>query len=104
MQPESETEFMPNQACSDRIRLNRGVAASIHEDGIAILHVPSGRIFTSNQTGARIWKYLEQQLSLKAIAVEISREYGVDRETAQEDTARFLTELEQSGLTERGPE
>ena len=95
---------MANHTCSERIRLNRGIAASIHDDGIAILHVPSGRIFTSNQAGARIWRYLEQQLPLQAIAAEISREYGIDRAAAQEDMARFLAELERNGLTERGPE
>jgi len=99
MQPESEAEVMANQTCSDRIGLNRGATASVHEDGLFILHVPSGRIFASNQTGARIWQYLEQQLPLQAIAAEISREYGIDRETAQEDTARFLAELERNGLT-----
>jgi hypothetical protein len=104
MLPESETELMAHQTCNDRITLNQGVAASIHDDGIVILHVPSGRIFTSNQTGARVWQYLEQQLPLQAIATEISREYEIDRVTAQEDTARFLAELERNGLTERGPE
>jgi len=77
---------------------------SVHEDGLVILHVLSGRVFTSNQTGARIWQYLEQKLPLETVAAEISREYGVDRETAQEDTARFLAELEWNGLAERGPE
>jgi hypothetical protein len=61
-------------------------------------------MLTSNQTGARIWLYLQQQLPLEAIAAEISREYGIDQATAREDAARFLAELERNGLTERGPE
>ena len=95
---------MAHQICTDRIRLNPGAAVSIHDDGIVILHVASGRIFTSNQTGARVWQYLEQQLPLQAIAAEISREYGIDQATAREDATRFLAELERNGLTERGPE
>jgi len=95
---------MANQTCTDRIRLNPGATASIHEDGLVILHVPSGRIFISNQTGARVWQCLEQQLPLEAIAAEISRDYGIDRATAREDAARFLAELERNGLTERGAE
>ena len=104
MQSESRAELMANQTCSDRIGLNPGATASIHEDGLVILHVPSGRIFTSNQTGARVWQCLERQLPLEAIAAEISRHYGIDRGSAREDAARFLAELERNGLTEQGPE
>jgi hypothetical protein len=95
---------MANQTCTDKIRLNPDAAASVHDRGIVILHVPSGRIYISNQTGARVWRHLQHQLPLQAIAAEISREYGIDQPTALEDTARFLAELERNGLTERGPE
>jgi hypothetical protein len=102
MRWEGETQRMANHTCSDSIRLNPGASASIHDDGLAVLHVPSGRIFTSNQTGARVWRCLELQLPLDAIAAEISRDYGIDQAAAREDVARFLTELERNGLTERG--
>jgi len=95
---------MANQPCSNRIGLNPGVTASIHAGGLVILHVPGGRVFTSNQTGARVWQCLEQQLPLDAIGARISREYGIDRATAREDAARFLAELERNELTERGAE
>jgi len=95
---------MANRTSSNRIRLNPGVAASIHDDGLVILHVPGGRVFTSNQTGARVWQCLEQQLPLDAIAADISRDYGIDRVTAREDAARFLAELERNGLAEQGAE
>jgi len=95
---------MANHTCSDRIRLNPGASASIHDDGLVVLHVPSGRIFTSNQTGARVWRCLERQLPLEAIAAEISRDYAIDRAVAREDVARFLAELERNGLTDRGAE
>jgi hypothetical protein len=99
-----ETELMADQTCNGRIRLNPGATASIHDDGLVILHVPSGRIFASNRTGARIWQCLEQQLPLEAIAAEIIHNYGIDRATAREDAANFLAELERNGLTERGAE
>ena len=93
---------MANHTCSDRIRLNPEASASIHDDGLVILHVPSGRIFASNRTGARVWQCLKRQLPLEAIAAEISHTYGIDRATAREDAANFLAELERNGLTERG--
>jgi len=85
-----------------RYRVNPEAAASIHDDGLVILHVPSGRIFTSNRTGARVWQGLQRQLPLDAIAVEISDDYGIDPATARKDAVCFLAELERNGLTERG--
>jgi len=92
---------MPKQTCDSGIRLTPGASASIHDGGLVVLHVSSGRIFTSNQTGARIWQSLEQQLPLDAITAALSRDYGIDGATAREDTARFLAELERNGLAER---
>ena len=95
---------MINHTCTDRIRLNPAASVSAHEDGLDILNVLSGRIFTSNRTGARIWQCLERQLPLEAIAAEISHNYGIEQATAREDAANFLAELERNGLTERGAE
>ena len=92
---------MTDQTFHSRVRLNPEATASIHEDGLVILHVPSGRIFTSNQTGARIWQRLEERLPLAGIAAEIARDFGTDPATALKDAARFLAELERNGLTQR---
>ncbi len=93
---------MAEQTSTGRIRVNPEAAASIHDDGLVILHVPSGRIFTSNRTGARVWQCLQQQLPLEAIAAEISDDYGIDPATARKDAVCFLAELQRNGLTERG--
>jgi Coenzyme PQQ synthesis protein D (PqqD) len=76
-------------------------AASFHDDGIVILHTGKGRLFTSNGTGARIWRGVEQQLPLTAIAEEVSGEYQIARTTAREHTAHFLAELERHALIQR---
>jgi hypothetical protein len=82
--------------------VNPEAAASFHDDGLAILHSGSGRVFTSNETGARIWRALEQQLSLDVIAEKISSEYQIARTMAREHTILFLSELEQHALVQRG--
>jgi hypothetical protein len=81
--------------------VNPEAAASFHDDGIVILHTGSGRLFTSNGTGARIWRGVEQRLPLEAIAEEISGEYKIARTIAREHTARFLAELERHTLIQR---
>jgi hypothetical protein len=75
--------------------------ASIHDDGIVILHTPSGRIYTSNTAGARIWTAIERHLHLESIADEISAAYQITRTTAREHAQRFLSELERNSLVQR---
>jgi hypothetical protein len=93
---------MTKQISAFSFTVNPEAAASIHDDGIVILHTGKGRMFTSNQTGARIWRGIERQLPLEAIAEEISDEYQIARTTAREDVSCFLAELERQTLIERG--
>ncbi|HEX7315674.1 MAG TPA: PqqD family protein [Pyrinomonadaceae bacterium] len=81
---------------------NPEAVASIHDDGIVILHTGKGRLFSSNGTGARIWRGVERRLSPEAIAEEISGEYNIASATAREHTVRFLAELERHTLIQRG--
>jgi hypothetical protein len=89
---------------SHRITVSSEAAASVHDDGIVILHTSRGRLFSSNQTGAQIWHCIEQQLPFEAIAEKISSEYQIARTIAREHTARFLAELERHSLIQRGAE
>lgn len=76
-------------------------AASLHDDGVVILDNRSGRLFSSNRTGADIWRRIAQQVPFEAIADEICSEYRISRDTAREHIARFVTELERQNLIER---
>lgn len=82
--------------------VNPEAVASIHDDGIVILHTGKGRLFSSNGTGARIWRGVERRLSPEAIAEELSGAYNVAGATAREHTVRFLAELERHALIRRG--
>lgn len=92
---------MANQISNFSFTANPEAAASFHDDGIVILHTGKGRLFTANGTGARIWRGVEQQLPLEAIAEEISGEYKIAGATAREHTIRFLGQLEQHQLIYR---
>ena len=86
---------------SNQIYLSPEASASAHGDGIMILHTGKGTLFTANRTGARIWRRIEQQLSLEVIANGISDEYQVAPRTAREHTTCFLAELERQTLIQR---
>ena len=75
--------------------------ASVHDDGVVILHLGNGRFYTCNGTGARIWRAIEQRLSLEAIAQEISSAYDIALNTARQHTGRFLAELEMHELIQQ---
>jgi len=92
---------MTNQMSDFSFTVNPEAAASFHDDGIVILHTGQGCLFTSNGTGARIWRGVEQRLPLEAIAEEISGDYKIALSTAREDTVRFLAELERQKLIQR---
>ena len=100
----SPEEAMTNQVSDLSFTVNPEAAASIHDDGIVILHTGKGRIYSSNGTGARVWRGVEQRLSLDAIANEISGAYQIALTTAREHAAHFLAELERNMLIERRAE
>lgn len=81
--------------------VNAQATVSIHDDGIVILDVGSGCMYTGNMTGGRIWRGVQQGLPLDAIAEEISNEYQIGQTTACEHVASFLAELERHSLIER---
>jgi hypothetical protein len=95
---------MTNRIRDFSLTVNSEAAASIHDNGIVILHIGNGRLYASNGTGARIWRGVEEKLSLEAIADDISDAYQIARATAREHVVRFLAELERHTLIHREEE
>lgn len=92
---------MTSQLTNFTFTVNPEATASIHDDVIVIVHIGSGLLYTSNAIGARIWRGIEQRLSLDAIAVGISDLYQIAYSIAREHIARFLAELQRHGLIEK---
>ena len=81
--------------------LSPEVAASGHDGGIVILHLAKGRVFSANQTGALIWRGLEQRRSLEGIVAEIRDQFQIPGTTARTHAINFLAALEQQALIKR---
>lgn len=92
---------MTNLISNFSFTVNPEAVASFHDDGIVILHTGKGSLFTSNETGSRIWRGVERQLPLEAIAEQISGEYQIAQTTAREHTVCFLAALERHTLIQR---
>jgi hypothetical protein len=83
-----------------RLRINPRVRASVHDKGMVLLDIHGGLLYVSNLTGARIWQAIAGDMSPANISLELSREYGIPRETADADTLAFLAELRDRGLVD----
>ena len=76
-------------------------AASFHDEGVVILHTGQGRLFRSNQTGATIWRGVEQKLSVDVIARQICSEYQIELNIAREHTFNFVAQLQRHALVQK---
>lgn len=92
---------MTNQTSNFNFAVSPEATASLHDDGIVILHIGQGRVFSSNKTGALIWQGIEQRRSLEGIVAELSGEFQIAGPTAREHTFSFLAALEQQALIRR---
>jgi coenzyme PQQ synthesis protein D (PqqD) len=77
------------------------VRVSIHDDGLALFDISTGKVFLCNETGSLIWQGIVAGLSPDAICEEISREFGVAVELVSRQTSSFVAELESRGLVVR---
>ena len=92
---------MTNQISNFSFSVSPEATASTHDDGIVILHTGKGRVFSSNKSGALIWRGIEQRRSLDGIVEEISGEFKIAGTTARTHTLNFLAALEQHALVQR---
>lgn len=81
--------------------VNSEATASYHDQGIVILHVSNGCLYTSNRIGSCIWRGIERRLPLGVIAKEISNAHEIAFPIACEHTQRFVAELERHALVRR---
>jgi hypothetical protein len=83
------------------VKVDLEAAASIHDEGIVILHIGNGRVYAANETGARIWRGIMQEQPLNTIETEISDEYQIPMPLACEHVGAFISELERHSLVQR---
>jgi len=98
---EEVTRAMTNQLSNFSFSVSPEATASTHDDGIVSLHTGKGRVFSSNRTGAFIWRGIEQRWSLDGIVEEISAAFQIAGTTARAHTLNFLAALERQALITR---
>ena len=76
------------------------VRSSVSDDGLILLDIATGQIFSANPIAARIWNGLEQGLLLTAIIEEIAADTGADPVVVQRDATEFVNALRLRALVE----
>src|SRR5436190_24351881 len=70
------------------------VKASLHADGVVLIHHAKGTVFSANRVGAMIWKGITERWGVDRVAASISEEFAIPQQTVLDDTVEFLAQLE----------
>ena len=73
--------------------LSPDAACAAVDDGAVVLHMGTRRYFSLNETGAAIWRMLEDDVSLGEIPARLGSMYAVDAAVAASAVDRLLGEL-----------
>jgi hypothetical protein len=81
-------------------RLSNTVRSAHNLDGAIVLDIRQGQMFNLNFVASRILELLKTGSTESAIVDQISNEFSVSRDLAQNDVREFLQSLKQSHLVE----
>jgi PqqD family protein of HPr-rel-A system len=81
-------------------RLSGTVRSTHNYDGAVVLDIRQGQMFNVNFVGSRILELLKSGSNESAITAQISREFGVSSDVAENDVRQFLQNLKKCHLVE----
>jgi hypothetical protein len=81
-------------------RVSNTVRSTHNHDGAIVLDIKQGQMFNLNFVGSRILELLKSGSTESAIADQISRDFGISRDLAEEDMRDFLQNLKKCHLVE----
>ena len=58
-------------------------------------------LIRTNETGAFLWKLLENDVTEEKLTSEMCKEYDVDKKTAASDVKAFIVQLSEANLIEK---
>ena len=85
---------------SSMYRVCDTVRSTHSQDGAIVLDIRRGRMFNLNFVGSRILELLKSGSTECATVDQMSREFGISRELAENDVREFLHSLKNCHLVE----
>ena len=74
------------------------VACAIVEDGAVLLHMGTKRYFSLNETGAEIWRLIEEGVAIENIPARLHERYDVLLDEAQRTVDALIALLVEKEL------
>ncbi|HWP98709.1 MAG TPA: PqqD family protein [Syntrophomonadaceae bacterium] len=68
------------------------------DDEAALLNIKTGKYFSLNATGVRIWELLSENHDTEEIFNILNAEYGIDKDILRADFEHLLTKLQEAEL------
>lgn len=81
-------------------RVSESVRSTHGQDGGVLLDIRKGQMFNLNFVGSRIVELVKAGSSESEITGEISREFSIERDLAEQDVREFLQTLQKHCLVE----
>ncbi|MFL5561984.1 MAG: PqqD family protein [Gemmatimonadaceae bacterium] len=83
---------------NERCTIPHEVACAQVDDGAVILHMGTKRYFSLNETGAEIWRLLEDDVAIADIPRRLRERYDVTLDEARASVTELITTLSAQGL------
>jgi hypothetical protein len=71
------------------------------EDGSVLINLQSGKVFSVNGVGAKVWTMLERGTGFDGIVDALSREYNLPAAELRNDLDSFIDDLTRKDLLKR---
>ena len=81
-----------------RYVISADAACAVVEDGAVLLHMRTKCYYSLNETGAAIWRLLEEEVPVSEIGARLVDRYDVDRHAADDAVASLLAALAAEAL------
>ncbi len=94
-----QPEYMKYGMDAQVSRSTEQVSADLEGDAV-ILNVKSGKYYSLNPVGARVWQLIESPISLKALHAALMEEYDVESDRCKEDLLQLIEKLVDAGLVQ----
>ena len=81
-----------------KINIPNDVLASEVDDEMVLLNLVSGKYFSLDDIGTRMWQLIKKHRQLKAVHQELLEEYKVDSQQLEQDLLALTDKLAANGL------
>lgn len=92
----------PSAPGHGELRPDDDVVSRRLEDEVVLVHLRTNRIYTLNETGARLWELLKDGRGRAEIEEQLLQEFEVERDQLQEEVERIVSLLSREGLVSVG--